>query len=76
MREIRQSGSEGGGAESNRLSLPLSGKLWPGRRLKFKNHAAEAGGVYPLARSIAAIESRANLFWSRRVTGYPSFASS
>ncbi len=23
MREIRQSGSEGGGAESNRLSLPL-----------------------------------------------------
>ena len=26
MREIRQSGSEGGGAESNRPSLPLSGK--------------------------------------------------
>jgi len=24
MREIRQSGSEGGGAETNRLSLPLS----------------------------------------------------
>jgi hypothetical protein len=23
MREIRQSGSEGGGAETNRLSLPL-----------------------------------------------------
>ena len=29
MREIRQSGSEGGGAEINRLSLPLSlGVLW------------------------------------------------
>ena len=26
MREIRLSGSEGGGAESNRLSLPLSGR--------------------------------------------------
>jgi hypothetical protein len=25
MREIRQSGSEGGGGESNRLSLPLFG---------------------------------------------------
>ena len=25
MRENRQSGSEGGGAEANRLSLPLSG---------------------------------------------------
>jgi len=25
MREIRTSGSEGGGAELNRLSLPLSG---------------------------------------------------
>ena len=27
MREIRQSGSEGGGAESNRLSLPLFPKF-------------------------------------------------
>ena len=27
MREIRQSGSEGGGAESNRPSLPLSGEV-------------------------------------------------
>jgi hypothetical protein len=26
MREIRQSGSEGGGAETNRLSLPLFGR--------------------------------------------------
>ena len=26
MREIRQSGSEGGGAETNRLSLPLFGE--------------------------------------------------
>jgi hypothetical protein len=28
MREIRQSGSEGGGGESNRLSLPLSDILF------------------------------------------------
>jgi hypothetical protein len=26
MREIRQSGSEGGGGETNRLSLPLFGE--------------------------------------------------
>ncbi len=30
MREIRQSGSEGGGVETNRLSLPLFGT--PARR--------------------------------------------
>jgi hypothetical protein len=29
MRETRQSGSEGGGAEINRLSLPLSGARAP-----------------------------------------------
>ena len=28
MRENRQSGSEGGGAETNRLSLPLFTRLW------------------------------------------------
>jgi hypothetical protein len=27
MREIRQSGSEGGGAETNRLSLPLLSRI-------------------------------------------------
>ena len=32
MREIRQSGSEGGGAETNRLSLPLFGEAANGLR--------------------------------------------
>jgi hypothetical protein len=29
MREIRQSGSEGGGTEINRSFLPLSDPIWP-----------------------------------------------
>jgi len=36
MREIRLYGSEGGGAEANRLSLPLSSstlRVFPGRTL-------------------------------------------
>jgi hypothetical protein len=33
MREIRQSGSEGGGAETNRLSLPLFEEASRGLRL-------------------------------------------
>jgi hypothetical protein len=33
MRENRTYGSEGGGTETNRFSLPLSGKLFPAARL-------------------------------------------
>jgi len=46
MREIRKSGSEGGGDETNRLSLPLS---WESRRLvrlKLKLHRLKPDGIY------------------------------
>jgi hypothetical protein len=34
MRENRTYGSDGGGTETNRFSLPLSGKLFPAARLR------------------------------------------
>jgi hypothetical protein len=38
MRENRTYGSEGGGTETNRFSLPLSGKLFPAARLIGQRH--------------------------------------
>ena len=52
MREIRQSGSEGGGAETNRLSLPLFcglSRLQPLKSFSFnlERHAPDTNGVKP-----------------------------
>jgi len=46
MREIRQSGSEGGGGETNRLSLPLSGESGRIVRLKLKLHRLKPEGIW------------------------------
>jgi hypothetical protein len=48
MREIRPSGSEGGGAELNRLSLPLS--LVPSLRDENRCHCLARAGVPPAVR--------------------------
>jgi hypothetical protein len=45
MREIRQSGSEGGGDETNRLSLPLSRVGSNPVRLKLKLHRLKPDGI-------------------------------
>jgi hypothetical protein len=57
MREIRQSGSEGGGGESNRLSLPLSTLLDEGCRFSSDDSSSEISARrYPrLANSLAPV---------------------
>ena len=45
MRENRLSGSEGGGAETNRLSLPLSESLVAIVRVKLKLHRLKPDGM-------------------------------
>ena len=52
MRENRLSGSEGGGAESNRPSLPLS--RFPGRQAIFMRHASCATTAIEMTLSIAS----------------------
>jgi hypothetical protein len=64
MREIRQSGSEGGGDETNRLSLPLSDAPFTKSlqaRVRFKV-SEMSRSFLPLLRSLTVDEPSRNLF--------------